>query len=94
MESPKKVRDPTYHHRIHTRNTFNHVFPLYLPKISRFMSSTQSSFTNSLDFSGDSEFVTHNRDTLGKRYNKKIDRIVEYTESMLKIKNIIKLNRK
>ena len=94
METPKKSIDPTMNHRIHTRNTFNHVFPIYAPKLSNFMSSTQSNFTSSLDFSEKSEFVMHNKDTLKKTFNKKADRIITYTEEMLKIKNLSKLNRK
>jgi hypothetical protein len=87
-------RDLTYHHRINKRNTFNTIFPVYTPKVKDFMSSTQSSFTNSLNYEKDSEFETHNKDLINKSFNKKVDRIVQYTESMLKIKNMIKLNRK
>jgi hypothetical protein len=93
MESPKKISDPTMNHRINKRNTFNHIFPSYAPALPTYMSSTQSSFTNSLDYSRDSDFVIHNGDNPKKVYNKKVDRIVFYTESMLKIKNMRKLNR-
>lgn len=94
MESPAKKIDPTYHRKINTKNTFNHIFPVYAPKLANPMSSTQTSFTSSLDFSKDSEFLTHNKDTSNRHNNKKIDRIVEYTESMLKIKDMIKINKK
>ena len=94
MDSPKKGNDPTLNRRVYTRNTFNHIFPGYAPKLATFMSNTQTNFTSSLSFTDDSDFVIHNKDTSKKDYNKKADRIVQYTESMLKIKNLSKLNRK
>ncbi|OMJ81074.1 hypothetical protein SteCoe_18533 [Stentor coeruleus] len=94
MESPKKVNDPTLNRKILTRNTFNTIFPVYSTKVKDFMSSTHTSFTSELDFGKHSEFVTHNKDTMKKINNKKVDRIVQYTESMLKIKNLVKLNKK
>ena len=93
MEKTKKV-DSTFHHRINKRNTFDSIFPVYTTKVKDFMSCTQSTFTNSLNYEKDSEFEIHNKDLINKSLNKRADRIVQYTESMLKIKNMIKLNRK
>jgi len=94
MEKKKNFVDPTINHRINKRNTFDTIFPVYSPKVRTFMSSTMSSFTDSFSYKEGSEFATHNKDSRNKSFNKKVDRIVEYTESMLKIKNMIKLNRK
>lgn len=94
MEKKKNFVDSTMNHRINKRNTFNTIFPVYSPKVKNYMSSTMSSFTNSFSYNEDSEFTAHNKDSRNKSFNKKADRIVQYTESMLKIKNMIKLNRK
>ena len=93
MEKNNRV-DPTFHHRINKRNTFDSIFPVYTSKVKDFMSCTQSTFTNSLSYEKDSEFEIHNKDLISKPLNKRADRIVQYTESMLKIKNLVKLNRK
>lgn len=94
MESPKKKIDPTYYRKINTRSTFNHIFPQYTPKVKDFMSRTQMSFTSTMDFEKGSDFLVHNRDSSKRSHNKKIDRIVEYTESMLKIRDLVKINKK
>lgn len=94
MEHKNKSLDPTMNHRIRNRNTFDTIFPVYTPKVKNFMSNTMSNFTNSFSYEKNSEFTIHNEDSQIKSYNKRADRIVQYTESMLKIKNMIKLNRK
>ena len=52
-----------------------------------------SAFNNVVDISHNSEFMTHNIEVITKPYNKKMDRYVNYNESMLKIKGM-KSNRR
>lgn len=80
--------DLTLNRKIGAKNTFQNIFPVYAPKFSSFTSTTKSTHSQSVDFSGDSDFVVHNKDIQNKTYNKRADRMVHYTEAMLRVKNM------
>jgi len=80
--------DLTLNRKIGAKNTFQSVFPVYAPQFSNFTSTSKSTHSQSVDFSGDSDFVVHNKEIQNKTYNKKADRMVHYTEAMLRVKNM------
>jgi hypothetical protein len=85
--------DSTMDHITRGRSTTTRIFPVYAPRQIRFASTTSSTFNNIVDISHNSEFMTHNIEVITKPYNKKMDRYVNYNESMLKIKGM-KSNRR
>ena len=80
--------DFTLNRRIAAKNTFQNVFPVYAPQFSNFSSTTKRTHSQSVDFNENSEFCIHNQDIQHKTYNKRADRMVYYTEAMLKVKNM------
>ena len=88
MESDLTEADPTMNRNMRTKNTFQNVFPIYAPQFSNYMSTTGYNHSLHVDYSENSEFSIHNKDIHDKLYNKKADRLVHYTEAMLKVKNM------
>ena len=88
MEPESSEIDETLNRKIGTKNTFQHIFPVYAPQFSKFQSTSKTSHSLSVDYSTDSEFSIHNQDISKKTYNKKTDRMVHYTEAMLRVKNM------
>jgi hypothetical protein len=80
--------DLTLNRKIAAKNTFQNIFPVYAPQFSNFQSTTRTTHSQSVDFNEDSEFSVHNQDIQQKTHNKKADRMVHYTEAMLKVKNM------
>ena len=88
MESKGTLQDLTLNRKVGAKNTFQNIFPVYAPQFRNFQSTTKTHHSQSVDYSGDSEFSIHNQDIHHKTYNKKADRMVHYTEAMLRVKNM------
>ena len=88
MESTPDETDLTFNRSIVNKNTFQKIFPVYAPQFSNFKSTTKTCHSHSVDYSESSEFSIHNQDIQKKKYNKKADRMVHYTEAMLRVKNM------
>jgi hypothetical protein len=88
MDAESQDFDLTFNRKIVQRNTFQKIFPVYAPQFSNFKSTTRTSHSQSVDYSEKSEFSIHNQDIHKKEHNKKTDRMVHYTEAMLRVKNM------
>lgn len=93
MEPSLDEKDLTFNRGVTNKNTFQKIFPVYAPQFSSFSSTAQSSHSQRVDFSESSEFSVHNQDIHKKTYNKKADRMVHYTEAMLKVRNMRALKK-
>lgn len=93
MEFSEEEKDLTFNRAVANKNTFQRMFPVYAPELSKFTSTSKTAHSQSVDYSDLSDFSIHNQDLHRKTYNKKVDRMVHYTEAMLKVKNMRALKK-